>query len=102
MQEAIDAQSRSDGKGIQGRDNSDLDTGLIRMALEFMFQSNKVSINFLQTKLAIGYPKASRLIDKMEELGYITPSNGSEPRKLLISKEEFDRLFNGGGDEQQN
>lgn len=102
VQEAIDAQSRSDGKGIQGRDNSDLDTGLIRMALEFMFQSNKVSINFLQTKLAIGYPKASRLIDKMEELGYITPSNGSEPRKLLISKEEFDRLFNGGGDEQQN
>ncbi len=44
----------------------------------------------LQKKLRLGYAKASRIIDELEERGIIGPSEGSKPRKVLMSKMQFD------------
>ena len=46
---------------------------------------NKASVALLQRRMNIGYAKAARLIDALEELGVVGPYNGSEPREVLPS-----------------
>ena len=54
----------------------------------------------LQRRLRIGYARAARLIDQLEESGYISPMDGSKPRQVLITKEEYDRLTSPQGEEE--
>jgi DNA segregation ATPase FtsK/SpoIIIE-like protein len=53
-------------------------------ALEIVKETKKASASFLQRKLKIGYPRAARIIEEMEELGYVGPQNGSKPREVYI------------------
>lgn len=57
---------------------------LLPRAVEIIKKYDTASASFLQRKLFIGYARASRLLDKLEEAGYVGPANGSEPRKILI------------------
>jgi S-DNA-T family DNA segregation ATPase FtsK/SpoIIIE len=47
----------------------------------------------LQRRLRIGYARAARLIDQMEEHGYITPADGSKPRQVLITRDQLSELL---------
>ena len=58
-------------------------------ALEIAVNSGKISSSYLQRKLGLGFQRAARLIDQMEEKGYIGEANGSKPRDVLISKQEY-------------
>ena len=49
-------------------------------------------IFYQQKKFKIGFNRAARLIDSMEERGIVGPSEGSKPRKVLITKEELENL----------
>ena len=49
----------------------------------------------LQRRFQIGYSKAGGLIDKMEQMGYISSFEGSKARKVLITRERFDELYGG-------
>ncbi|MBQ7836567.1 MAG: DNA translocase FtsK, partial [Clostridia bacterium] len=62
---------------------------LLRQALEVAFESGKVSTSLLQRRLSIGYGRAAKIIDKLEELGYVSAPEGQKPRQLLISKQEY-------------
>jgi len=62
---------------------------LLPKAIELVINEGQASISFLQRKLKIGYARAARLIDEMEERGVIGGYEGSKPRKVLISKEEI-------------
>ena len=53
----------------------------------------KLSCSYLQRKLCIGFMKASMIIDKLEELGYITEQNGSKPRSITFNPEEVDEII---------
>lgn len=58
-------------------------------AVEIAFAGGQVSTSMLQRRLGIGYARAGRLIDTLEQDGIISGPNGSKPRKLLISPEEY-------------
>ncbi len=69
---------------------SSTEDDLIGEAIEFVVHSGQASASMLQRKFRIGYNRAARLIDEMEERGLIGPSEGSKPRKVLITKEEYE------------
>ncbi len=69
---------------------------LIPQALDMFWEKGWASTTMLQKHLGVGYPRASKIVDQMEELGYISSNQGAKTRKVLISKEEFeksDKLF---------
>ena len=65
----------------------DADEDLITAATLLVRQENKASISLLQRRLKIGYSKAARLMDALEEQGVVGPYNGSEPREVLPTDE---------------
>ncbi len=70
--------------------NAGSDEDYIVRAAEVAVNNGQVSTTMLQKKLRLGYAKASRIIDELEERGIIGPSEGSKPRKVLMSKMQFD------------
>ena len=55
-----------------------------------MIDEGEASVALLQRKLKIGYARAARLIDEMEDNGGVGRFEGSKPRKVLITREQFD------------
>lgn len=62
---------------------------LINEAIECVVSAGQASVSLLQRKLDIGYPRAGRLIDRLEKMGIIGPHEGSKPRQVLITREQF-------------
>lgn len=58
-------------------------------ALEVALDNGKISTSLLQRRMSIGYGKAAKLIDQLEAKGYVGPLEGSKPREIRISKQEF-------------
>ena len=58
-------------------------------ALRLVVETGYASISLLQRRLTIGYPRAARLVDRLHDLGYVGPFEGSKPRKVLISMEQY-------------
>ena len=65
---------------------------LLPEAIEFVVESGQGSASMLQRKFKIGFNRAARLIDSMEERGIVGQSEGSKPRKVLISKQDLQNL----------
>ena len=61
-------------------------------AVELAIDSGKVATSLLQRRLEIGYGRAAKIIDQMEQMGYVSAPDGNKPRKILISKEDFMQL----------
>jgi S-DNA-T family DNA segregation ATPase FtsK/SpoIIIE len=62
---------------------------LVPDAVDVLLEIGQASVSMLQRKLKLGYARAARLMDQMEELGYVGPFEGSKPRQLKITKEEW-------------
>ena len=60
-----------------------------REAVKVAVETGRVATSLLQRKLEIGYGRAAKIIDQMEEMGYVSAPEGNKPRKILISKEDF-------------
>ncbi len=71
---------------------------LFKEAVELVINDEQASISYIQRKLKVGYSRAGRIVDQMEEMGIIGPHEGSKPRKLLKTKEEIDIIL---GDENE-
>ena len=65
---------------------------LLSEAIEFVVESGQGSASMLQRKFKIGFNRAARLIDSMEERGIVGPNEGSKPRKVLMSKQDLQNL----------
>ena len=74
---------KEDGDGFSDDDE------MLPSAIETVVQTGQASTSMLQRKLKLGYARASRLMDTMEERGIIGPFEGSKPRQVLISKERW-------------
>lgn len=68
-------------------------------AKQVVIESGKASTSYLQRKLGIGYSRAARLIDILEERGVVGPGNGSKPREVLANKQESPEEINSTGTE---
>lgn len=94
--EQIEIEAARCGAGKKGGGNAaaaDGDVGeddpMLRQALELAVESGKISTSLIQRRLQLGYGRAAKLIDRMEQMGYVSPPDGQRPRKVLISKQEF-------------
>lgn len=65
----------------------------LEQAIEFVITSRQASASLLQRKFRVGYNRAARLIDSMEERGIVGPTMGSKPREVLMSADEYDNLY---------
>lgn len=66
---------------------------LFNEAVKYVLSDDQASISFLQRKLKIGYSRAARIVDQLEESGIIGPHEGSKPRKLLLNEEEIREIL---------
>ena len=62
---------------------SDGDDPLYQQALDIVIQAGKASASYIQRRLKIGYNRAARLVEEMEERGIVGPANGSKPREII-------------------
>ena len=70
---------------------------LMPQALKCVLENGQASISMLQRRLVIGYPRAARIIDQMQDHNFISVQDGSKPRTVLITKEQYQEMF--GDDE---
>ena len=63
-------------------------------AIELVVNKEKASVSMLQRQFRIGYNRAARLMDELEATGIVGPEDGSKPRKVLISKAEYNAAKN--------
>ncbi len=78
---------------LTAHESTEFEDELYLEAVEFVFEQGAASTSSLQRRFRIGYNRAARLIDVMEEQGLISKANGSKPRKLLMTKQEFFEKF---------
>ena len=86
VQEQIDRAAAEDAaeEAEDGEDNADLDDeALLKKCVEVLRSSKRASTSMLQRRLSIGYNRAARIMDMMEEQGIVGPENGSSPREIL-------------------
>ncbi len=69
---------------------------LFRKALEVAVDSGSIATSALQRAIGVGYGRAARIIDRMVELGFVSPPCGNKPRTVLISREKFDQMVMDG------
>ena len=65
---------------------------LLPAAVEVVLETGQASVSMLQRRLKLGYSRAARLVDQMEERGIVGPFEGSKPRQLLIDKAKWQEL----------
>jgi len=94
------AESGGKGKGSYpagegpGEDKDELFDAGVDVVLDL----GQASASMLQRRLKLGYARAARLLDQMEQQGIVGPSEGAKPRQILITKEQWAQMQAGGGD----
>ena len=69
---------------------------LLPAAVDVIFETGQASVSMLQRRLKLGYSRAARLVDQMEERGIVGPLEGSKPRQLLITRAQWQEMQMGG------
>ena len=69
---------------------------LLPDAVEVVLDTGQASTSMLQRRLKLGYARAARLMDQMEEKGIVGPSEGSKPRQILITRDQWVQMQSGG------
>ena len=89
--ESIENSNKSDKELAEDADDDDTDP-LLMEAMEVVVETGQASTSFIQRKFKVGYARAGRIIDQLEERGIISGYQGSKPRQVLMSKERLEEL----------
>lgn len=71
---------------------------LLGEAVRIVIENGQASISMIQRRLRVGYARAARLVDMMEQNKYVSGFDGSKPRQVLITQADYNRIFGGGMD----
>ena len=93
------AESGKSGSGSSGgtaaeTESSDGDE-MLPAAVDVILETGQASVSMLQRRLKLGYARAARIMDEMEERGLVGPFEGSKPRQLLITREQWQAIKDG-------
>ncbi len=69
---------------------------MLPAAVDVILETGQASVSMLQRRLKLGYARAARIVDEMEEKGIVGPFMGSKPRTILITKEQWEAMKGGG------
>ncbi|MCI5698294.1 MAG: DNA translocase FtsK [Clostridiales bacterium] len=75
-----------------GKNKNDDEDELLQDAIETVVNAGQASVSMLQRRFRIGYNRAARIVDMMEARGIVGPQDGSKPRQVLISEDEFNQI----------
>ena len=84
--------SNSTDKEIDSQDEDDNTDPLLMEAIDVVVETGQASTSFIQRRFKVGYARAGRIIDQMEERGIISGFQGSKPREVLMTKERWEEL----------
>lgn len=87
--------ANSTDKEIEEQENDDDTDPLLMEAIEVVVETGQASTSFIQRRFKVGYARAGRIIDQMEERGVISGFQGSKPREVLMSLEKLNELKMG-------
>ena len=90
--EILERLERSDVNGSGTKEQDSNTDELLMDSIECVIDSGKASVSLLQRRFRIGYNRAARIVDIMEDMGVVGPQDGSSPRKVLMTREEFEEL----------
>ena len=86
--QAVAEKGKKGAKANDDGEESALDETLIA-AIDYVVEAGQASTSMLQRRLSVGYARAGRMIDDMEQRGIVGPYEGSKPRKVLLSKQQW-------------
>lgn len=91
------------GSSIVGSSSGsgDFDDELAQDAKEIVLKAGRASATLLQRRLRVGYARAARLLDILEEMGVVGPAEGSKPREVLISQDDLEENFESDLDSEE-
>ena len=90
--EYIEKANTTDKEQAEGAGNDDEADELLNEAIETVIETGQASTSFIQRRFKVGYARAGRIIDQMEERGIISGYQGSKPREVLMTKERWQEL----------
>lgn len=90
---AEDKKTSSPNTSSKSDDTEDSDVdAMYNQAVEIVLEMGQASVSMLQRRLKLGYSRAARLVDQMEEKGVVGPFEGSKPRQVLITKQQWQEM----------
>ncbi len=92
---AEDKNAKNEDKDA-GKAQNDYDE-LLPQAVDVIFETKQASVSMLQRRLKLGYSRAARLIDQLEEVGVVGPFEGSKPRQIIITKQQWQEMQYSAG-----
>ncbi|MDD7652872.1 MAG: DNA translocase FtsK, partial [Firmicutes bacterium] len=100
--EEIEKKAEQSGKGgkasdsvLDFEDDSEAGDELLPAAVDVILETGQASVSMLQRRLKLGYARAARIVDEMEEKGIVGPFMGSKPRTILVTKEQWQQMQGG-------
>ena len=90
------ASSKEEKGGGSGYDD------MLPQAVEVVLETKSCSVSMLQRRIKLGYSRAARIVDQMEEMGVVGPYEGAKPRSVIVDRagwEEIRRQYGLGGDD---
>ena len=98
IEKLAEQSGKKDKKAADSADAS-FEDDLTKKAIKIALDYDGVSASMLQRRLRVGYARASRLVDELESLGIVGPADGSKPRQLLITHEDYMRIYGASEDD---
>ncbi|WP_455582422.1 DNA translocase FtsK [Dysosmobacter sp.] len=92
IEESMQEKEKGGGKGACAESCEDEGDELLPAAVDVVLETGQASVSMLQRRLKLGYSRAARLVDQMEERGIVGPFEGSKPRQLLITRAQWQEM----------
>jgi len=86
------AEEKTPGDKSKGEPESSDHDELLPQAVDVIFETGQASVSMLQRRLKLGYSRAARIVDQMEQMGIVGPFEGSKPRSMLITRDQWRQM----------